>query len=124
MIKFIPFSKGVRPFSSAAIFGDWIFVSGQVGIDRETGKYPSGVTAQTDLALQNLREILTLQNYSFNDVIKITVYLVNQEDIQSFNAAYSQVFFETKPARSLVVVKSLAGEAIVEIDAIAVKSHE
>ena len=119
MVRFIPFSGGVRPFSSAVQAGNTLYVSGQVGIDRSTQTYPDGIEGQTEQAIRNLRQLLEANGYALSDVVKMTVLLVDGADLAAFNAVYSRYFAAQPPARTLSVVKALAGPALVELDAIA-----
>lgn len=119
MVRFIPFSGGVRPFSSAVQAGNTLYVSGQVGIDRSTNTYPASIEEQTELAIHNLQQLLEESGYNLSDVVKMTVLLVNGTDLPAFNIVYSRHFSTQPPARTLSVVKALAGAAIVELDAIA-----
>jgi 2-iminobutanoate/2-iminopropanoate deaminase len=121
MVKFVPFSGGVRPFSTAVQTGNTLYDTGQVGIDRSTGTYPAGAEKQTKMALQNLKNILAQENYSMANVVKMTVLLTNIADLAAFNSVYSATFPTNPPARTLSVVQALVGPAIVELEAVAYK---
>ncbi|MEA4849659.1 MAG: RidA family protein [Clostridiaceae bacterium] len=121
MIEYIPFKNGERPFSTAVKVDNMIFVSGQVGVDRNMGKFHTAIEEQTEQAIINLEKILVEQGYSLDKVIKITAILLKKEDIGAFNKIYTKYFRDNLPARTLMVVNALAGEAIVELDAIAAK---
>ena len=119
MVKHIPFQGGERPFSTAVQAGNTLYVSGQVGIDRAAGAYPEGIEAQTRVAISNLSGALEQAGYHLTDVVKMTVLLTDVKDIPTFNLVYKEAFSADPPARTLSVVKALAGEAIVELDAVA-----
>lgn len=121
MIKYIPFTGGVRPFSTAVQAGNTLYVSGQVGIDRSTGTYPEGIEGQTRQAIENLKAVLQEQGFQLSDVVKMTVLLTDISDLAGFNAVYKEAFSADPPARTLSTVSALAGPAIVELDAIAYK---
>ncbi|HHV08297.1 MAG TPA: RidA family protein [Firmicutes bacterium] len=121
MIEYIPFRGGKRPFSTAVRAGNNLYVSGQVGIDRETGAYPPTIEGQTKQAIINLKTVLEEQGYALSHVVKMVVILTRKEDIAAFNKIYAQYFVTNLPARTLMVVSGLVGEAIMELDAIAVK---
>lgn len=120
MIKYIPFSGGERPFSTAVRAGDTLYVSGQVGINRDSGQFPATVAGQTEQAIANLKAILEQEQFSLADIVKMTVIVTDKANIQAFNNSYRQHFPLNPPARTLLVA-GLAGEALVELDAIAVK---
>lgn len=121
MVEYIPFKGGDRPFSSAVRAGDTLYVSGQVGIDRSTGSYPSTVEEQTELAIENLRELLEENGFTLAEVVRMGAILLNKADITGFNAVYQKHFNKRLPARTLTVVSALAGDAIVELEATCVK---
>ncbi len=112
--------KPVGPYSQAIKAGGMVFVSGQVGIDPETGeKVEGGIEKETEQTLQNVRAILEEAGLTLKDVAKVTVYLKDINDFSRMNQVYSQVFAEHKPARACVET-NLVKDFLVEIDAIAV----
>lgn len=121
MTTYFPFCEGIRPFSNAVKAGNFLYVSGQVGIDRTSNTYPESIEEQTTLAIQNLNKILINAGFNLSNVIKITVYIVDSSYLAGFNTVYKSVFTGNLPARTLSIVKALAGQAIVELDAIAYK---
>lgn len=114
----------VGPYSQAVKVGCWLFVSGQLPIEPETGQLVDGdIKAQTRRALENIKAILEAAGYSLEDVVKVTVYLVNPEEFQGFNEVYSEYFRDNRPARTTVMVKALPKNARIEIDVIACKER-
>jgi len=107
------------PFSSAIRAGDYIFVSGQVGFIDAKGKEVKGIEAQTRLCLENMKRVLVAADASLDDVVKVTVFLRNEEDFAKMNEIYQGYFSEDKPARSTVVAGLALPNMLIEIDCIA-----
>ncbi|MDI6851315.1 MAG: Rid family detoxifying hydrolase [bacterium] len=95
------------------------FISGQLGINPDSGELEEGLEAQTKRALENLKSILESSGLSMNNVIKTTIFLINSEDFSKVNEIYSTFFTEPYPARSTIFVKALPKNALIEIEAIA-----
>jgi len=109
------------PLSPAIISGEFIFCSGQLGIDKDRRLAGEDVTAQTIQALENLAAVLAEAGASLADVVKVTTFLTRPEDAAAYNAAYQRYFPEAPPARSTVISGLLLPGAVVEIEAIAAK---
>lgn len=113
--------KPVGPYSQAVAAGGIVFVSGQVGINPETGtKVEGGTQKETEQALKNIEAILKEAGLQLKDVTKVTVYLKDINDFSRMNQVYSTFFSDHKPARACVEA-NLVKDYLVEIDAIAVK---
>ena len=102
--------------------GDFLYTSGQLGIDPTTGEIPAGVEAQAHISLKNLGAILNEAGLTYSDVVKTTVYLDDMNDFATINAIYAEYFTGETPARSCVEVAKLPKGGLIEIEAIAVKS--
>lgn len=113
--------KPVGPYSQAVSYGEFIYTSGQVGINTE-GKFVSGeIQDQTRQVLENLKSILEDNGSSLENVIKTTVYLKDMNDFKPMNEIYAGYFGNSLPARSTVAVAGLPLDARVEIEVIAFK---
>lgn len=113
--------KPVGPYSQAVSFGEFIYSSGQVGLNSE-GKFVSDdVQDQTKQTLENLKSILEDNGSSLENVIKTTVYLRDMNDFKPMNEIYAKYFGSSLPARSTVAVVGLPLDAKVEIEVIAFK---
>ena len=113
-------SKPLAPYSPGIINGNYLFTSGQVGIDPSTQKLvDGGVSAQTKQALKNLGKILEAAGLNFSNLIKVTIFLVDINDYAAVNSVYGEYFDDQPPARSAVQVVALPAAASVEIEAIA-----
>jgi len=98
----------------------FVFTSGQVAMDPETGEVIDGdVAEQTDLTLRNLAAVLTAAGSGLDKVVRCSVFLKDMADFPRMNEVYRQYFPSAPPARTTVEVSRLPKDARVEIDAIA-----
>lgn len=113
----------IGPYSQAIKVGDFLFISGQIAIDPATGLFEAGdISIQTTMVLENIKKILQEASFTFDDVIKTTIYLKNMEDFPTVNNIYAEYVKKPYPARSTVEASNLPKGALVEIDVIAYKS--
>jgi 2-iminobutanoate/2-iminopropanoate deaminase len=111
----------IGPYSQAIRAGAFVFVSGQIALDPDTGALvPGGVAAETRQALQNLRAVLSASGASLGQVVRTTVFLADLAEFAAMNEVYAGFFPQPPPARATVQVARLPRDARVEIDAIAV----
>ncbi len=109
----------IGPYSQAIKVGDFLFTSGQIPLDPETGEISGAdITAQTHRICNNLRAILNEAGVEFSDVVKTTCFLSDMTDFAAFNEVYLQ-YFVSEPARSCVAVKTLPRNVLAEIEVIA-----
>ncbi len=100
--------KPVGPYSQAVAVGDWIFVSGEKGVDPKTGKIAEGgIAAETRQALTNIETILKAAGASMDDVVRCVVYMADTDDFSRMNEVYVSFFPKIPPARSTVIVAEL-----------------
>lgn len=110
----------VAAYSQAVRAGDFLFLSGQLGIDPRTAQMvEGGVENQTRQVLENLMAVLKAGGADRRDVVKVTAYLADMQDFAAFNAVYVSYFPDDPPARATVAVAGLPRNARVELDAIA-----
>ncbi len=107
------------PYSQAVRAGDFLFCSGQTGLDPSTGLLREGVEAQAEQVLDNLAAVLAAAGATFADVVKTTIFLTNMADFATVNAIYGRRFTGSLPARSTVQVAALPKAGQVEIEMIA-----
>jgi 2-iminobutanoate/2-iminopropanoate deaminase len=108
------------PLSQAIKVGEWLFVSGQLGIDPMTRKLASGGTgAETRQVCENMKTILEAAGSSLDKVVRVVIYMVDLGELMEMNAVFGAYFPEAPPARTTVQVAGLVGGARVEIDATA-----
>jgi 2-iminobutanoate/2-iminopropanoate deaminase len=113
-------SKPLGPYTPAVRAGDWIIVSGQLGMKDGT-MVPGGVAAQTAQAIENLKGHLAGHGATLADVAKTLCFLTDIDTFATFNEAYVAGFGDSRPARSTIGVAALPGGAGVEIEAWAFK---
>ena len=109
-------SKPVGPYTPIVRAGDWLVMSGQVGLGA-SGLVEGGVQAQLRQALANLGALLEAEGASLAQVVKTTVFLTSIDDYAAMNETYIDVFGDHRPARSAVAVAALPIGALVEVEA-------
>lgn len=116
--------KAVGPYSTAVRQNGFVFLSGQIPLDPETGQVVSGsIDEQTTRVLDNVSLVLEGAGLTMADVIKTTVFLKNMGDFPRMNDIYAKYFPKEPPARSTVEVARLPRDVQVEIEVIAVDSR-
>lgn len=125
MKKIISTSKApvaVGPYSQAVEMRDTLFISGQIPINPETGKFVGGdITLQTEQVFRNIAAILNEAGYTFSDVVKSTCLLSDMTNFKAMNEVYAAYYPEKQPARAAFAVKELPLGALIEIETIAMK---
>ncbi len=111
----------IGPYSQGMEVNGFVFSSGQIPVNPETGGIPEGIEAQARQSCVNVGEILKAAGIGYEQVIKTTCFLADMADFTAFNQVYEE-FFVSKPARSCVAVKELPKGVLCEIEAIGVKS--
>lgn len=113
--------KALGPYSQAICAGGFVFASGQVPIDPDTGEFAEGgIKEQTKQSLTNVTNVLAEAGIDLSHVVKTTVFLSDMANFAAMNEVYSTFFSEPFPARSAVAVKTLPKNALVEIEVVAV----
>ncbi|MBR0502433.1 MAG: RidA family protein [Paludibacteraceae bacterium] len=114
--------QAVGPYSQAILINNTLYTSGQIAINPETGlMVENAIDVQTRQVMTNLQNLLSESGFSFDDVVKTTVFLKNMDDFATVNAIYAEYFKENAPARSCVAVSSLPKNALIEVEVIASK---
>jgi 2-iminobutanoate/2-iminopropanoate deaminase len=114
--------KAIGPYSVAIQTDGFVFCSGQLGLNPETGDLVvAEVEAQTRQALTNLKNVLEASGSSLEMVVKTTVFLKDMADFPKMNAIYGEFFSSKPPARSTIAVAGLPKGGLVEIEVIALK---
>lgn len=109
-------STPIGPYSPVVRAGDFLIVSGQVGIV-DGSLVEGGVAEQTRQAMENLAGHLGAEGATLSDVVKTTCFLIDMDDFQTFNTAYAAAFGKHRPARSTIAVAGLPIGAAVEVEA-------
>ncbi|WQW73186.1 RidA family protein [Helicobacter pylori] len=114
--------KAIGPYSQAIATNDLVFVSGQLGIDANTGEFKgTDIHSQTTQSMENIKAILKEVGLGMDSVVKTTILLKNLDDFSVVNGIYGSYFTEPYPARATFQVAKLPKDALVEIEAIAIK---
>lgn len=116
------------PYTPVRTAGNFLFISGQIGIDPTTKIAAPDITEQTNQVLRNMAQALEANDAGLNDVLKTTVFLTNMDDFAAMNAVYEQYFEAPRPARSTISVRELprvGGDTmlLVEIEAVAYRGQ-
>ncbi len=114
--------KAIGPYSQGVKAGNFVFVSGQLPVDPQTGKFPDkDIAVLTRRSLDNISAVLYEAGMTMRDVVKTTVFLADMDDFKVVNEVYAGYFDDVPPARSAVAVARLPKGARIEIEAIAYK---
>ncbi|GAA7028232.1 RidA family protein [Helicobacter pylori] len=114
--------KAIGPYSQAIATNDLVFVSGQLGIDANTGEFKgTDIHSQTTQSMENIKAILKEAGLGMDSVVKTTILLKSLDDFAVVNEIYGSYFKEPYPARATFQVAKLPKDALVEIEAIAIK---
>lgn len=113
--------KAIGPYSQGTIANGFVFCSGQIPANPETGEILTGsIAEQTRQSLKNIKAVLEAAGTSMANVAKVTVFLRDMNDFAEMNAEYEKWFSDPPPARAAVQVARLPKDVGVEIEAIAV----
>lgn len=108
----------IGPYSQAIQAGDFLYVSGQIGVDPSTSEVVDGIEEQTHQVLKNLKAILTEAGTNFSEVVKFTIYLQSMDDFTLVNEIYGSYLEKPYPARATVEVSRLPKDVLVEMDVV------
>ncbi len=112
--------SAIGPYSQAVSVDGWLYTSGQIALDPESGEMIDGdFEAQARRVLANLNHVLSAGGCSFSDVVKATIYVVDLDNFPQLNELYGEAMGDHRPARSTVEVAGLPKGALVEIDLVA-----
>jgi len=116
----IGFKKDM-PFSEGYIAGKTLYVAGQQGPDSNGKVTGTGILLQTTNAIAAVEKVVKEAGFQMTDIVSITIYLTDLNDVKEMNEVYKKLMPDPKPARATVQVAGLIGGAKIEISAIAVK---
>src|SRR5699024_4832548 len=111
--------EAIGPYSQAVIAGDYLYASGSIGINPESGEVVEGIEKQTTQVMENLRNNLEERNVDLSKVVKYTIYLQNIDDFAKVNEIYGRYLSKPYPARATVEVSRLPKDVLVEMDVVA-----
>jgi 2-iminobutanoate/2-iminopropanoate deaminase len=112
----------IGPYSQAVLKGDTLYASGQIAINPATGELVlDTIEAETKQVMQNMKEVLQAAGMTFENIVKITIFIMDMNDFGKINTIYGSYFNEkTAPARETVQVACLPKNVNVEISMIAI----
>lgn len=108
----------IGPYSQAIKVSDFLFLSGQIGLDPANGEVVPGIKEQTHRVMKNIQAILQEAGADFSHVVKFTIYLASMEDFSTVNEVYGSYLQKPYPARATIEVSRLPKDVLIEIDAI------
>lgn len=115
----------IGPYSQAVAAGDFVFVSGQIPIQKSGELVTNDIEKATEVILDNIEAILKEDNLSLKDVVKCDIYLKDLDNFDKFNKVYEKRFTsDIKPARVTIQVSRLPKNADIEISCIAYRSRK
>ena len=113
----------IGPYSQAVRHGNTVWLSGQVPLDPATGQLVTGdIALEARQVFANLRAVCAAAGGSFDDIVRVGIYLTDLGDFAAVNAVMAEAFAEPFPARSTIQVSALPRGARVEVDAILVRN--
>jgi 2-iminobutanoate/2-iminopropanoate deaminase len=108
------------PYSQAVVYGDLVFVAGQIGVDPETNQVvEGGIEAQTEQVMKNVGAILDQAGSSLANVLKASIFIVDFGNFAAMNDVYARHVGPDFPARATVEIAGLPSGALVEIEVLA-----
>lgn len=112
--------QAIGPYSQAVSANGFVFASGQIPLDPQTGEFVAGgVAEQTEQVLRNLAAVLEAAGSGLDKIVKTTVFLADMTDFAAMNEVYARHFKSDPPARATVAAAGLPRGARVEIEAVA-----
>jgi len=111
----------IGPYSQAIMMHNTLFISGQLGIDPNSGTMPEGFEEQTNLVFQNIKAILEAAGMGFVHIVKVTVFLKDMNNFATLNEIYARQFSAPFPAREAIEVARLPKDGLIEISVIAMR---
>ena len=116
--------KAIGPYSQAVVSGNFVYTSGQIAINHQSGNVESDtIEGQTEQVCKNISELLKASGSGIDMVVKTTCFLRDMADFVKFNTIYEK-YFVSKPARSCVAVRELPKNVLVEIDTVAEREED
>lgn len=111
----------IGPYAQAMMVDDFLFTSGQIPINPETGNIAGeSIEVQSEQVMKNLAAVLKEAGMTFDDVVKTTCFLSDMKNFNAFNEIYGK-YFTSKPSRSCVAVREMPKAVLCEVELIAHK---
>lgn len=114
--------QAIGPYSQGIEVGNFLFLSGQIPINPETGEVEAkDIVGQTNQVMKNIAAILESEGLTLNNIVKTTIFITDMNQFAQLNEEYARHLGEHRPARSTVEVSRLPKDVLVEIEVIAVR---
>lgn len=113
--------EAIGPYSQAIEINGFVYTSGQIGLNPETGEMVNGVEAQAHQVMKNVSSILKAAGTENKNIVKAMIFLQNMDDFSLVNEIYASYLEEPYPARSAVEISKMPKGAMVEVEVIATK---
>lgn len=113
----------VGPYSVAVESNGFVFLSGQIGADPDTGERSPDVAGQARRVMDNIGLILADVGLDYSDVVKTTIFMADMADYATINEIYSGYFTDQPPARSAIQAAALPAGYLVEIEIVAARRN-
>ncbi len=110
----------IGTYSQAVRVGDTVYLSGQIGLDPQSGQLVEGIDAQITRVFDNLKAVTEAAGGSLGDLVKVNIYLTDLGNFAKVNETMAKYFQQPYPARAAVGVASLPRGALVEADGVMV----
>lgn len=112
--------QAIGPYSQAVEANGLLFISGQLGVDPQSGNLAEGVEAQARQSMKNIGSILEAAGVGFSNIVRTGIFLADMADFQKVNEIYATFFTDQYPARATIQVAGLPKNGAVEIEAVAI----
>ncbi|NCU18625.1 RidA family protein [Pallidibacillus pasinlerensis] len=114
--------QAIGPYSQGIEVGNFLFLSGQIPINPETGEVEANdIVGQTNQVMKNIAAILESEGLTLNNIVKTTIFITDMNQFAQLNEEYARHLGDHRPARSTVEVSRLPKDVLVEIEVIAVR---
>lgn len=111
--------KAIGPYSQAVRAGSSVYLSGQIGLDPQTGELVTGgIETEARRVFENLKAVAEASGQGLQQVVRVTVYLTDLANFAKLNAVMAEYFHQPYPARVTIGVAALPRGALVEVDAV------
>ena len=109
------------PFSNIVKTGGFVYISGHTGLSDDEGNDLNDIEGQTRQTMEKIKRTLNVAGVTFDDAVKATVFLKNEDDFDAMNEVYGSYFGVNKPVRSTIVCDLVIPDILVEIEMVLYK---
>ena len=109
------------PFSNIVKAGGFVYISGHTGLSDDEGNDLNDIVSQTRQTMEKIKRTLNVAGVTFDDAVKATVFLKNEDNFDAMNEVYGSYFGANKPVRSTIVCDLVIPDILVEIEMVLYK---